>query len=354
MKKHTTIPVKSMKFDNQDGNNYSVNLNVKNDTKANFQVSTKTVQNNFNKNKSVNVCFVENTNAILQQIVDKIKKNLQKDKRFYEVKCDIDNNKIIGSYKYSECPHKDKDATRIFFEIERNNENKEFTINYIVNGNHAQTQITAYNTGDIVSKIEQLGGDNYYEFIDNDGNIINENGNIVDINNKKNRNIGEENYCQFMNESGDVIGLNVVLKYYYIAEDIKQALHKDTNCTDVKCTVDGKTITITYKVYDAKKNGHTTEVTSTITPIGSGETFNKNTTIKTDKLTQTTDDIIGIQHIFKNIYEDNKAIQNGSFSNKQISVSVEQNIAMNNYGNNEISNLQSKFIKAKSSNDFAQ
>ena len=34
MKKHTTIPVKSMKFDNQDGNNYSVNLNVKNDTKA--------------------------------------------------------------------------------------------------------------------------------------------------------------------------------------------------------------------------------------------------------------------------------------------------------------------------------
>ena len=78
MKKHTTIPVKSMKFDNQDGNNYSVNLNVKNDTKANFQVSTKTVQNNFNKNKSVNVCFVENTNAILQQIVDKIKKKLAK------------------------------------------------------------------------------------------------------------------------------------------------------------------------------------------------------------------------------------------------------------------------------------
>ena len=338
MKKHTTIPVKPMEFDNQDGNNYSINLNVKNDTKANSQVSTKTVQNNSNKNKPVNICSVENKNAILQQILDKIKTNLKEDTRFYNVKCGVCNNKIIGAYKYSECPHEDKDATIIFFKIEKNNEKKEFTIKYTVNGNSAQTQITAYSTNDIVSKIEQLGGDNYYDFIDNDGNIIDENSNIVDINNKKNSNIGEKKYCQFMNKSCDIIGLN---------EDIKQALYKDKNCTDVKCEVDGKTIIITYKVYDAKKNRYTTEVTSTITPIGSGETFNKTTTIKTGELTQTTNDTIDIQHIFKKIYEDNKAIQNGNFGN-------EQNIAMNNHSNNEISNLQFGFIQAKSSNDFIQ
>ena len=239
-------------------------------------------------NQQSNVSHDVNKKPIFETIVKKIIKTLSEDERFYNINLKVIDDSIIGSYKYGE---KDANDTSIAFTINKIKDDKgheKFMITYTVNGLNTEYKKILNDATKAVDEIYNIGGDShYFQFIDDDGNIINDNenqpvnddGNIIN-DDEKSKKIDDKIISDINKQSDKML-------CEHIGSTIKKQLEDQPGCYNVKYNVnDDASVSITYDivVLDSDKNKlsvpYKDSVAIIVKPSNEHETCEITTTIK--------------------------------------------------------------------------
>ena len=332
----------------------------------------------YNHNLSNNHILVydyldENDNLILENIPNTIINELREDERFSNIECNIDNKTIVGSYNFSH--ETGDDVIKVTFSITPNEKEKTFTIEYNVKDCQTEENKLGKQTfhiqDDVVNKLYNIAVDNYYEVTDDN------------VNEKENNN--EDN------KKNDVFNQKIE---NYVNQDSQQianmfidSLKQDKSICDIKCNVDGDSITCTYNIIKLGKLGEL-PATAFVTITRQGEDLvikstyqeyrgkkrTKIATINIKKLQEKADirnqliadndqyDInnpnieevsleeedIGHNHHIGN--KDDKVINNNNFGDEQMDVDIDENVSINNlYHEHNINTMSS--VKDESNMD---